>query len=71
MTKIIKYGKLKENMRKTTRFYTTKEFAEICKVSRKSVYNWIKEGRIEARRIKQKWLIPEYELPAFKRNNNE
>ena len=58
------YGK--ENIK----MYTTKETAEILRVSIKTVFNYIKEGRLKPVRIggtkkTGKTLIPEKEIEKF------
>ena len=57
---------LKENMK----MYTTKETAEILRVSLKTVFNYIKEGRLKPVRIggtkkTGKTLIPQSEIEKF------
>jgi len=44
------------------KFYTPEEIANNLKVSRKTVYNWIQEGRLKAVKIGHFWRIPESEL---------
>ena len=45
--------------------YTPKEVAELWKVTRRTVYEWIKQGRIKACKIGDTVRIPEAELLAF------
>ncbi len=44
------------------RLYTPEEVALNLKVSRKTVYNWIKEGRLQAVKVGHFWRISETEL---------
>lgn len=41
------------------KYYTPNEVAEMLKVTRRSVYDWIKENRIGAVKIGSAWRIPE------------
>jgi excisionase family DNA binding protein len=52
--------------------YTPLEVATICRVSRRTVYNWIKDGRLYARKVGPlKRLISDAHLQAFLRVCNE
>ncbi len=44
------------------KFYTPEEVAANLKVSRKTIYNWIQEGRLKAVKIGHFWRISESEL---------
>ena len=44
------------------KYYTPKEIAANLKVSRKTIYNWIQEGRLKAVKIGHFWRISESEL---------
>jgi excisionase family DNA binding protein len=44
------------------RYLTTREFAEIIGVSRSTVINWIKSGRIVAYSVNGRWRIPYSEV---------
>lgn len=44
------------------KFYTPEEIAANLKVSRKTIYNWIQEGRLKAVKIGHFWRISESEL---------
>ncbi len=43
---------------KQTAFYTPEQFARVLQVSRRTVYNWIKKGEVEAKRIGRVYRIP-------------
>ena len=50
-------------------FYTPQEYADIAGVDRRTVYRWIKEGRIQAEKpFGGKVYIPEVEVPTFLRD---
>ena len=40
------------------KYYTPDELAELLKVSRRSVYTWIKEEKVDAVKIGASWRIP-------------
>lgn len=42
----------------TKEFYSTTEVANIFKVSRITVFNWIKRGTIEATKIGRNYVVP-------------
>ncbi|NCB75205.1 MAG: DNA-binding protein [Clostridia bacterium] len=42
--------------------YTLDEVAIILKLTRRSVYNYIKEGRLQAFKIGKRWRVTEAEL---------
>ena len=44
------------------KYYTPEEVANLIKVSRKTIYNWIQEGRLKAVKIGHFWRISESEL---------
>jgi excisionase family DNA binding protein len=44
------------------KYYTPEEIAANLKVSRKTIYNWIQEGRLKAVKIGHFWRIAESEL---------
>lgn len=45
--------------------YTPQEVAALWKVTRRTVYEWVKAGRIKAFRIGDTVRIPESEMVAF------
>ena len=44
------------------KYYTPEEIAANLKVSRKTIYNWIREGRPKAVKIGHFWRVSESEL---------
>jgi excisionase family DNA binding protein len=44
------------------KYYTPEEIAANLKVSRKTIYNWIREGRLKAVKIGHFWRVSESEL---------
>lgn len=44
------------------KYYTPEEVAELLKVTRRSVYTWIKEDKIAAVKVGTAWRIPESAL---------
>lgn len=53
------------------KFYTPEEVAANLKVSRKTVYNWIQEGRLKAVKIGHFWRISESELNRLLKGNEQ
>jgi len=47
---------------KDIKYYTTREAAQIMRVSYKTILRWIASGKIKAKRIGHKWLIPKEEI---------
>lgn len=44
------------------KFYTPEEVAEMLKISRKTIYNWLHSGKIKGSKISTLWRISEKEL---------
>ena len=44
------------------KYYTPEEIAANLKVSRKTIYNWIRAGRLKAVKIGHFWRVSESEL---------
>jgi excisionase family DNA binding protein len=44
------------------RYYTPEEIAELLKVSRETVYNWLRAGKLKGTKVFNFWRIPESEL---------
>ena len=45
--------------------YTTEEAADILKVTKRTLYTYIKAGSLQATKIGKYWRIPEDNLKAF------
>ncbi len=45
--------------------YTLKEVADILKVTRRSIYNYIKGGKLKAVKIGREWRVTEDALKEF------
>lgn len=43
-------------------FYTPEEAAARLKIARRTVYQWLREGRIRGTKLSNLWRIPESEL---------
>jgi len=54
-------------------YYTAKEFAKLCNVSNKTVFNWIKKGTVEAKQMikRGRYYIPRLEVPTFLRKEEK
>ncbi|MBT1279310.1 helix-turn-helix domain-containing protein [Thermoanaerobacter sp. CM-CNRG TB177] len=44
------------------KLYTPEELAELLKVSRETVYNWLRSGKLKGIKVVNFWRIPESEL---------
>lgn len=49
--------------------YTVKEVAIILKVSYRTVWNYIKEGKLKAGKIGREWKVVESDLKQFVNNS--
>lgn len=48
-----------------TKIYTIEEVVEILKVTRRTVYNYLKEGKLNAVKLGRSWRVTEEELNRF------
>ena len=53
------------------KLFTPEEVALNLKVSRKTIYNWIQEGRLRAVKVGHFWRISESELNRLLCRNNK
>ena len=44
------------------KYYTPEEVAELLKVSRETVYNWLRAGKLKGAKVFNFWRISETEL---------
>ena len=49
-------------MAKDIEVYTLKEIQELLQVTRRTLYNWIKDGKLKAFRIGKEWRVTKTEL---------
>lgn len=54
-----------------TKVYTIQEVTEILKVSRRTIYNYIKADQIKAAKIGNSWRITQRALDEFLENGTE
>lgn len=47
------------------KMYTLQEVADMVRVSRQSIYNWIRSGRLKATKYGKEYRITEEELKKF------
>lgn len=46
--------------------YSPEQVAEFCQVTRRTVYNWISDGHLKARKVGPRyWVIDRFTLEAF------
>jgi len=55
-----------ENMgNKDLKIYTLAEVAEMLQVTRRTLYNYLKDGRLKGNKVVGKWIITEEQLKDF------
>lgn len=47
------------------KYYTVTEAMEILKVTRVSIYNYIKSGKLKGSKVAEKWLFTEQQIKDF------
>lgn len=47
------------------KLYTMKEVAEILKLNRRTIYRYLKDGKLKATKVGREWRITEPQLLAF------
>lgn len=52
-------------MAKDLEVYTLKEIEELLMVTRRTLYNWIKGGKLQAFRIGKEWRVTKEALEKF------
>lgn len=52
-------------MAKDLEVYTLKEIEELLMVTRRTLYNWIKSGKLKAFRIGKEWRVTKEALEKF------
>ena len=55
----------KNTLQGDLKLYSVKEIAEICGVSSRTVWNYIKAGKLEAFKVGRQWRVSEAQLKAF------
>lgn len=50
---------------KAIEIYTPEEVAEILHVTRRTVYGWIKSGKLKASKVGRGWRVKREELDSF------
>jgi len=51
-------------------FYTPEEVTAKLKIARRTVYQWLRKGRIKGTKLSRLWRIPETELTRLLGNNH-
>lgn len=52
-------------------YYTPKEISDKLKLNIRTVYKWIREGKLKAVKLGDVWRISESELNRFLNENNQ
>ncbi len=50
---------------KDLKIYTLVEVAEMLQVTRRTLYNYLKDGRLKGNKVVGKWIITEEQLKDF------
>lgn len=50
---------------KDLKIYTLVEVAEMLQVTRRTLYNYLKDGRLKANKVIGKWIVTEEQLRDF------
>jgi len=50
---------------KDLKIYTLTEVAEMLQVTRRTLYNYLKDGRLKGNKVVGKWIITEEQLKDF------
>lgn len=58
-------------MAKDIEVYTLKEIEDLLQVTRRTLYNWIKGGKLRAFRIGKEWRVAKEELERFTQTGTE
>lgn len=58
-------------MTKDIEVYTLKEIEDLLHVTRRTLYNWIKGGKLKAFRIGKEWRVTREALEAFLETGTE
>lgn len=48
-----------------TTIYTLEDIAEMLQVTRRTLYNYIKSGKLKAKKVANKWIVTEEQLQEF------
>lgn len=54
---------------KDLKIYTLEEVAEMLQVTRRTLYNYLKDGRLKGNKVVGKWIITEEQLKDFIEGN--
>lgn len=52
-------------MAETMKVYTLEELVEVLKVTKRTLYNYIKEGRLKAVKMGKYWRVTQKQLDSF------
>jgi len=58
-------------MAKDIEVYTLKEIEDLLHVTRRTLYNWIKGGKLKAFRIGKEWRVTKEALEEFTRQGQQ
>ena len=52
-------------MSKNLEIYTLEEIAELLQVTRRTIYTWIKDGKLKAFKVGRGWRVSRADLDSF------
>ena len=58
-------------MAKDLEVYTLEELAEILQVTRRTLYNWIKDKKLKAFKVGKSWRVTREALAEFTQNGTQ
>ncbi len=58
-------------MAKDIEVYTLEELTEILQVTKRTIYNWIKDGKLKAFKVGKCWRVTREALAEFTQNGTE
>ena len=58
-------------MAKNIEVYTLGEIEDLLQVTRRSLYNWIKDGKLKAFRVGREWRVTRSALDEFTQKGTE
>ncbi len=58
-------------MSKDIEIYTLEEIAQLLQVTRRTIYTWVKDGKLKAFKVGRGWRVTREELDAFLNSRNK
>lgn len=58
-------------MSKDLEIYTLEEIAQLLQVTRRTIYTWVKDGKLKAFKVGRGWRVTREELDTFLNSRNK